>query len=73
MPENTPRSSKRKLLYQKIADTLEEFIIFKGVEESRLPSEFKLAAQYQVSGTVIREALKLLKERGLVSMRFACI
>lgn len=60
---------KRTPLYEQIAGTLEEFIISIGIEEYRLPSEFELAAQYQVSRTVIREALKLLKERGLVSMR----
>jgi GntR family transcriptional repressor for pyruvate dehydrogenase complex len=60
---------KRAPLYEQIANTLEEFIINEGVEEMRLPSEFELAQQYQVSRTVIREALKILKERGLVSMR----
>lgn len=57
-------------LYERIADLLEERILSEGYEyEKKLPSEQALAEQYSVSRTVIREALKLLKERGLVDSR----
>ena len=57
-------------LYERIADLLEERILSDGYEiEKKLPSEQALAEQYSVSRTVIREALKLLKERGLVDSR----
>ena len=57
-------------LYVRIADLLEERILSEGYEyEKKLPSEQALAEQYSVSRTVIREALKLLKERGLVDSR----
>lgn len=57
-------------LYERVADLLEERILSDGYEyEKKLPSEQALAEQYSVSRTVIREALKLLKERGLVDSR----
>ena len=57
-------------LYERVADLLEERILSDGYEyEKKLPSEQALAEQYCVSRTVIREALKLLKERGLVDSR----
>lgn len=69
MPKKGSNQPKREPLYEQIAESLEEYIISKGIEEIRLPSENELTIQYKVSRTVIREALKLLKERGLVSMR----
>ena len=57
-------------LYERVADLLEERILSDGYEyEKKLPSEQALAEQYCVSRTVVREALKLLKERGLVDSR----
>ena len=57
-------------LYEQIADRLEEWILANGFEEQeKLPSEQSLADEFSVSRNVIREALKLLKERGLVESR----
>jgi len=69
-------------LYEQVADMLEQSIIDSGSpslttdgkngddpREKRLPSEQMLAKQFGVSRTVIREALKLLKERGLIDLR----
>ncbi len=57
-------------LYEQIADALEQAILKPGMqEESKLPSEQALGRQFKVSRTVIREALKLLKERGLIVQR----
>jgi GntR family transcriptional repressor for pyruvate dehydrogenase complex len=56
-------------LYEQIADSLEKMILNDGTDFKRLPSEYDLVAKYKVSRSVIREALRVLKERGLVSMR----
>ena len=57
-------------LYEQIADRLEDWILTNGSEENeKLPSEQALADEFCVSRNVIREALKLLKERGLVDSR----
>jgi DNA-binding FadR family transcriptional regulator len=64
------RSVNRRRLYQQIADDLEQLILDGTFPpESRLPSEQELADRYSVSRNVIREALKSLKEKGLVSIR----
>ena len=59
----------KKPLYEQIADSIEEAIIYKGEAASKLPSEMALSAQFGVSRTIIREALKLLQARGLVDIR----
>jgi DNA-binding FadR family transcriptional regulator len=59
---------KYRNLYNQIADSLEEMIFDGGTDDMRLPTEFDLAEKYGVSRSVIREALKILNERGLVSM-----
>ncbi|MFR8548720.1 MAG: FadR/GntR family transcriptional regulator [Lachnospiraceae bacterium] len=60
----------RANLYEQIADTLESWILANGyTEDGKLPSEQALADEFGVSRNVIREALKLLKERGLVESR----
>lgn len=57
-------------LDEQIAGKLENMIlgktILKDTSSNKLPSEMALAKQFNVSRTVIREALKILKERGLV-------
>jgi DNA-binding FadR family transcriptional regulator len=59
----------RRRLYQQIADDVERLILDGTFPpESRLPSEQELATKYGVSRNVIREALKSLKEIGLVSI-----
>jgi GntR family transcriptional repressor for pyruvate dehydrogenase complex len=65
-----PSLINRRRLYQQIADDVEKLIL-NGTfpPESRLPSEQELADRYGVSRNVIREALKSLKELGLVSIR----
>ena len=58
-----------KTLYEQIADSIEKTILESGAVSQRLPTEAELVKEYKVSRSVIREALKVLKERGLVSMR----
>ena len=58
---------EKKALYEIIADKLEEMILNDLTEfKKKLPSEQRLAETFSVSRPVIREALKLLKERGLI-------
>lgn len=72
----------RTCLYEQVADMLEQSIIDSGspsvradektgddLKEKKLPSEQMLAKNFGVSRTVIREALKILKERGLIDLR----
>ena len=56
-------------LYEQIADSLEQAIVQSKIKTEKLPSEQELSRQFKVSRTVIREALKVLKERGLIESR----
>ena len=56
-------------LCEQIANSLEDRILKNKENGKRLPSEMALVNEYGVSRSVIREALKTLKERGLVSTR----
>lgn len=58
-------------LYEQIADCLEDLILTDETlqKEEKLPSEQTLAEKFGVSRNVIREALKILKERGLIDPR----
>ena len=56
------------LLYQSIADDIEQLILQKEYKDGDcLPSERVLATQYGVSRNVIREAIKILTEKKLVT------
>jgi GntR family transcriptional repressor for pyruvate dehydrogenase complex len=56
-------------LYEQIAGTLELAILGAEIKAEKLPSEQELSKRFMVSRTVIREALKVLKERGLIQSR----
>ena len=57
-------------LYEQVADRLEARILSDpDTLGHKLPSEQALADGFSVSRPVVREALKLLKERRLVSVR----
>ena len=58
------------LLYKNIANKMED-LIKNGIwkENDKLPSERELSQQYNVSRTVIREALKTLNEKQLIINR----
>ncbi len=58
----------REAVYETIANRLEEMILNDSTQiDQRLPSEQALAVSFGVSRPVIREALKLLKGRGLIA------
>lgn len=61
---------KKINLYEIIADKLEEMILSDSSQlGQKLPSEQSLATSFKVSRNVIRESLKLLKERHLITLR----
>lgn len=62
-----PFSAVRKNLSEQVADHLEEYILSEQSNiGDKLPSEQTLAEKYKVSRPIIREAYKLLMERGLI-------
>jgi GntR family transcriptional repressor for pyruvate dehydrogenase complex len=60
----------RPLLSEQVADRIQAMILSKSLSPGdRLPSERDLGAQLGVSRTVIREAMGVLKARGLIDAR----
>lgn len=57
------------LLYVQISENITEQIKNGCLQENDKLSERKLAEQYQVSRVVVRDAIKLLNEKGLVTTR----
>jgi DNA-binding FadR family transcriptional regulator len=61
---------KKVNLSETLADKLEEIILNDiNLFGQKLPSEQELAKKFGISRNIVREALKLLKERGLVTSR----
>ncbi len=61
---------KKSNLYESVADTLEALILQDTLKVGdRLPSEAAMAESFGVSRNIIREAMKILKERHLVELR----
>ncbi len=57
-------------LYEKIVEQIESRVVSGDLETGdQLPPEHKLAEQFGVSRTVVREAIKALNEKGLVEIR----
>ena len=69
MVERIDYTVNKANLYEQIADTLEQAIMRSEKKTEKLPSEQDLSKRFEVSRTVIREALKVLKERGLIQSR----
>jgi GntR family transcriptional repressor for pyruvate dehydrogenase complex len=60
----------RQRLPEVVADALQQEILNSGLKRGdRLPTEPELAERYRVSRTVVREAARLLAQRGLVTVR----
>lgn len=61
---------RQQRLYEKVTDQIQGLIASgELIAGDRLPNERQLAEQFEVSRTVIREALKALAVRGLVEVR----
>ncbi|HZK67298.1 MAG TPA: FadR/GntR family transcriptional regulator [Chloroflexota bacterium] len=60
----------RDRLYEQVAQRIQELILAdERPPGSKIPTEREMGEQFGVSRTVIREALKALSERGLVTIR----
>ena len=67
---DTPeRSLSRRALYQDVAERLREQIFSRQLEPGSWIDEMKLAAEFGISRTPLREALKVLAVEGLVTMK----
>jgi DNA-binding FadR family transcriptional regulator len=63
-------SARPARLPQWLADEIEEDVLAQGYpDDARLPTETVLSETYGVSRQVVREAARLLEDRGLVSIR----
>jgi GntR family transcriptional regulator, transcriptional repressor for pyruvate dehydrogenase complex len=61
---------RRQTLHEQIADAIQEMIASQQLQRgSQLPSERKLAEMLGVNRATVREAIRLLEQRGLVEMR----
>ena len=59
----------KELLSQKVATEIEEAILSKKLPPGeRLPSELELCSQFGVSRTAVREALRTLSAKGMISI-----
>jgi GntR family transcriptional regulator, transcriptional repressor for pyruvate dehydrogenase complex len=56
-------------LAKQVSDQLEKFVLTELKAGDRLPSERELAEKYQVSRTVVREAVHALTTKGLLEVR----
>src|SRR5581483_4368117 len=57
-------------VYEQVAEQIENLILSGELQSGdRLPTEREFAEQFHVSRTAVREAMKLLEQKGLVEMR----
>ena len=65
----TPHNLTRRALYQDVAERLRQQIFARELEPGSWIDEMKLCAEYGISRTPLREALKVLAVEGLVTMK----
>jgi GntR family transcriptional repressor for pyruvate dehydrogenase complex len=64
---------KRDKLYKQVADQIQNLIVADSLRPGdKLPGERELAERMGVSRTVIREAIRVLSDRGLVRVKSGC-
>ena len=68
-PLPVPASLARGALYQDVAERLRQQIFARSLEPGHWIDEMKLCAEYGISRTPLREALKVLATEGLVTMK----
>ncbi|MCU0776032.1 MAG: GntR family transcriptional regulator [Ideonella sp.] len=68
-PARTAPSLARRALYEDVADRLREQIFARRLEPGSWIDEQALAAEFGISRTPLREALKVLAVEGLVTMK----
>ena len=64
-----PPQLARRALYQDVAERLRQQIFARQLEPGSWIDEMKLSAEYGISRTPLREALKVLAVEGLVTMK----
>jgi DNA-binding GntR family transcriptional regulator len=64
-----PPNLTRRALYQDVAERLRQQIFARELEPGSWIDEMKLCAEYGISRTPLREALKVLAVEGLVTMK----
>jgi DNA-binding GntR family transcriptional regulator len=67
--ETPSRSLSPRALYQDVAERLRQQIFSRQLEPGSWVDELKLCAEYGISRTPLREALKVLAVEGLVTMK----
>lgn len=67
--QTAPRSLSPRALYQEVAERLRQQIFARELEPGSWIDEQRLAAEYGISRTPLREALKVLAVEGLVTMK----
>jgi len=65
----SPRPLAPRALYQEVAERLRQKIFARELEPGSWIDELKLASQFGISRTPLREALKVLAVEGLVTMK----
>lgn len=68
-PPSTSRPLSPRALYQDVAERLRQQIFARELEPGSWIDELKLCADYGISRTPLREALKVLAVEGLVTMK----
>ena len=70
MDKQTYMPIQSQKVFERVAVQIEQRILAGELRNGdRLPTERELAEQFQVSRTAVREALKILAQKGLVDMR----
>lgn len=70
MDKQTYAPLQSQKVFERVAVQIEQRILAGDLRSGdRLPTERELAEQFQVSRTAVREALKILAQKGLVDMR----
>jgi DNA-binding GntR family transcriptional regulator len=64
-----PQNLKQRALYEDVAELLRQRIFSRELQPGGWIDELKLAEQYGISRTPLREALKVLATEGLVTMK----
>jgi DNA-binding GntR family transcriptional regulator len=60
---------KPRALYEEVAELLRQRIFARGLEPGQWIDELKIAQEYGISRTPLREALKVLATEGLITMK----
>jgi DNA-binding GntR family transcriptional regulator len=69
LADNPSRPLSPRALYQDVAERIRQQIFSRQLEPGSWIDEMKLAAEYGISRTPLREALKVLAAEGLVTMK----